>query len=55
MLGRRALGDNRFFNGRIDEARIASVARSTAWMQTEYNNQSNPNGFFDVGVEESAW
>jgi hypothetical protein len=37
--------DDRFFNGFIDEARISNVARSVAWMTTEYNNQSDPDTF----------
>lgn len=40
------------FLGRIDELRFASVKRSTGWIQTEYNNQSNPTGFYTVSAEE---
>jgi hypothetical protein len=48
VLGRRRVYptvDDRFFNGFIDEARISNVARSVAWMTTEYNNQSDPDTF----------
>jgi len=38
--------------GTIDEVRISSVARSAAWVITEYHNQEYPLGFFDVGLEE---
>ncbi len=39
-------------NGIIDEVRIASTSRSLAWHQTEFNNQSNPTGFYSVASEE---
>lgn len=55
LIGRRALGDNRFFEGYVDEVRIAPVARAVEWMQTEYNNQSSPGTFISVGVEETSW
>ncbi|OHB17326.1 MAG: hypothetical protein A2544_01575 [Candidatus Zambryskibacteria bacterium RIFOXYD2_FULL_43_10] len=42
------------YAGDIDELRISSVARSADWIKTEYNNQSNPSGFANVGVEESC-
>ncbi|MFC2000998.1 LamG domain-containing protein, partial [Chloroflexota bacterium] len=61
LIGRRAIGDNRFFEGTIDEVRISSTARSTDWMTTEYNNQQYPDkavhgndGFFTLGSEEEA-
>jgi hypothetical protein len=38
--------------GTIDEIRISSSARSAVWILTEYLNQGDPSGFFDVGVEE---
>jgi len=40
------------FNGRVDEFRLASVARSAGWIATERNNQSNPTGFYTVSFEE---
>ncbi len=43
-----------FFQGRIDEARWSKVLRSTAWIQTEYNNQSAPVTFLSLGAEEDA-
>ena len=39
-------------DGRIDEFRIASVARAGSWISTERNNQSNPTGFYNVSAEE---
>ncbi len=41
-------------NGRIDEVRISSAARSTAWIQTEYNNQNSPATFYSVETEEAS-
>ncbi len=39
-------------DGRIDEYRIASVARSAGWIRTERTNQSNPTGFYAISAEE---
>jgi hypothetical protein len=38
-----------FFNGLLDEARLSNIARSSAWIATEYNNQSSPSTFFTLG------
>ena len=43
----------RFFNGMMDEIRIADVARSQSWIQTEVNNQSAPGSFYSLGVVEA--
>jgi hypothetical protein len=43
-----------YWNGVIDEARIASVARSADWITTEYNNQSAPGTFETLGTEVST-
>jgi hypothetical protein len=40
------------FVGRIDELRFSNIKRSNGWMSTEFNNQSNPTGFYDVSAEE---
>ncbi|MEM2971694.1 MAG: DUF2341 domain-containing protein [Candidatus Bathyarchaeia archaeon] len=51
------IGDNNFhsrkFYGFIDEVRISNIARSEAWILTEYNNQLNPSQFFSLGPEET--
>ncbi len=40
-------------NGKMDEMRIASTARSTDWVTAEYNNQSSPSTFIPtVATEE---
>ncbi|MFW9813894.1 MAG: DUF2341 domain-containing protein [Candidatus Thorarchaeota archaeon] len=38
--------------GQIDEVRISNIARSGEWIQTEFENQNNPSGFYSVGAEE---
>ncbi len=40
VLGRRAIDDERYFKGRIDEARVSNVARSEAWIRAEFLNVS---------------
>jgi hypothetical protein len=45
---------NRYYDGKIDEARISNVARSSDWLNTEYNNQNNPNSFYSIGGVESS-
>jgi hypothetical protein len=40
------------FVGRLDELRFANVQRTEGWVVTEFNNQSNPTGFYDVSAEE---
>ncbi|MBI4970897.1 MAG: DUF2341 domain-containing protein [Candidatus Omnitrophica bacterium] len=40
--------------GRIDEVRFSSTARSAEWIQTEYNNQSNPSTFHTLGGEVTS-
>lgn len=44
---------NEYFNGDMDEIRLAGVDRSPIWVNAEYNNQIDPEGFFsDWGEEE---
>ena len=43
-----------FFNGSLDEARVATGARAASWITTEYNNQSNPTSFAQPGNEMVA-
>ncbi len=40
-------------DGRIDEIRISSIARSADWIAAEYENQNSPGSFYSVGAEES--
>lgn len=40
------------FDGELDEARVSSgIARSSAWILTEYNNQSQPSEFYRAHVD----
>jgi hypothetical protein len=46
------------FNGHIDEFRIAHVQRSDGWIETTWNNMSDPGAFAVAGAEEQeggAW
>jgi hypothetical protein len=40
------------FGGIIDEVRVQSTNRSACWIQAEHSNQSNPEGFYTIGIEE---
>jgi hypothetical protein len=40
------------FEGTIDEVRVQSTNRSACWIGAEYSNQSNPEGFYTIGIEE---
>jgi hypothetical protein len=44
-----------YIDGTIDEVRISNIDRSAEWIQTSYNNQSNPSAFYSVGAEEADW
>jgi methionine-rich copper-binding protein CopC len=41
-------GFQSYFDGQIDEARIANRANSAAWISAEYSNQNNPSGFYTI-------
>ena len=41
---------NRFCTCTLDQIEISNVARSAAWIQTEYNNQSSPGTFYGAGL-----
>ena len=42
------------FSGQMDEFRVSKIDRSTDWLTTEYNNQTNPSGFVMVGTDQSS-
>ncbi|MHA2169982.1 MAG: DUF2341 domain-containing protein [Candidatus Kariarchaeaceae archaeon] len=44
--------DDRYYDGKLDEARISNVALSNNWINTEYNNQYDPYFFYSVGSLE---
>ncbi len=35
-----------YFNGTLDEVSVSTIARSSDWVQTEYNNQRSPSTFY---------
>ncbi|MHA2072494.1 MAG: LamG-like jellyroll fold domain-containing protein, partial [Candidatus Thorarchaeota archaeon] len=39
-------------DGRLDEIRIASVARSAEWIAAEFANQNDPSSFYSIGLEQ---
>lgn len=50
--GNPGFGGGLDLDGQLDEVRIATVVRSAEWIQTEFNNQSDPGSFYDVGPEQ---
>jgi hypothetical protein len=42
------------FNGHIDEFRIAHVQRSDGWIETTWNNMSDPAAFGVTEEQESG-
>jgi hypothetical protein len=46
-----AFGSAMNLAGQADEVRIASIARPAEWIETEFNNQSNPSSFYTIGNE----
>jgi hypothetical protein len=40
------------WSGVLDEIRISTTARSSDWIQTEYQNHSAPGSFFTIGRQE---
>ena len=52
-IGRHVSGIADPFNGHIDEFRIAHVQRSDGWIETTWNNMSDP-GAFAVGRDRGA-
>jgi len=41
------------WDGKLDEIRVSSASRSSAWLATEYNNQNSPSSFYALGGEET--
>lgn len=46
--------DGFYFNGLIDEARVIFETKNADWVQTEYNNQNNPDSFYSISAELPA-
>jgi hypothetical protein len=51
-IGRHVSGIADPFNGHIDAFRIAHIQRSDGWIETTWNNMSNPGAFAAAGAEE---
>ncbi|HEX4227081.1 MAG TPA: LamG domain-containing protein [Bryobacteraceae bacterium] len=51
LLGRESTYYSAAFAGELDEVRVTSQTSTASWIQTEYNNQSNPGAFAVVGQE----
>ena len=51
-IGRHVSGIADPFNGDIDAFRISHIQRSDGWIETTYNNLSNPGAFAVTAVEE---
>ncbi len=51
-IGRHVSGIADPFNGHIDAFRIAHVQRSDGWIETAWNNMSDPGAFAVAGAEE---
>lgn len=48
-IGRDTDTSGRYWRGALDEVRISSTSRSSTWISTEYNNQSDPSSFYTMG------
>ena len=51
-LGSYSSSDGAWFKGTMEEVRISDTARSSSWIKTCYNNQSNPSTFYTISEEE---
>ena len=51
VIGRRELGDERFFIGSIDEVRISNVARSQDWLTTSFRSMTG--ALLTIGAEQT--
>ena len=51
-IGRHVSGIADPFNGHIDAFRISHVQRSDGWIETTWNNMSDPGAFAAAGAEE---
>lgn len=50
-IGAQTSVANRYFPGKVDEARVSKVARTVGWLLTEYNNQIVPSNFYQMSDE----
>jgi hypothetical protein len=52
QLGRDLFNQSTYFNGMLDEVRIAAQAKSQAWFATELYNQTLGTQLFTLGLAE---
>jgi hypothetical protein len=50
-IGNQPEGGWKGLDGILDEVRVSSIRRSDTWLNTEYNNQMNPQTFYSLGEE----
>jgi hypothetical protein len=53
-IGNRPSDSARGFNGLLDEVRISSGARSSAWIAADYASQRAQSSFLALGVEDAS-
>ena len=53
MIGKEDTANNYPWGGYIDEVRILQDAMTATWISTEYNNQSSPSTFYQLGAQET--
>ncbi len=41
-----------YLSGRLDEVRVGKTMQTLEWIKTEYENQNNPAGFYNIGSTE---
>ncbi|WOV92818.1 MAG: LamG-like jellyroll fold domain-containing protein [Candidatus Nitrosoabyssus spongiisocia] len=51
-IGRTDNPAHSYFDGKLDEFRLSSTARSADWIATEYANQNSPSTFFTISAPE---
>jgi len=54
LLGKGNATAPTYFYGSLDEMRISNIARSAAWILTDYNSQNDPHSFWSVGTIVTA-
>jgi len=54
LLGRDSDIGSKFFDGILDEIRIANSGLGSDWGITEYNNLLSPSTFYTIGIQEES-
>jgi hypothetical protein len=53
VVGTNPSGGGTAFTGYVDELRLSNISRSAGWIATEFNNQSSPATFFNLGAQQT--